>query len=60
MKKPYQVTIERTQKKLDKKLAQLERLEDKLNEATNPVSQASLKGKITRCKKDIEILRRRI
>lgn len=52
--------LSNSQKKLNKKRLRLEELKRRLQQATSSASQASFKGKITRCKLDIESLEARI
>lgn len=50
----YKPPREHIEKKLQAKRANLERLEAAYASADNDKSRASFRGKITRCKKDIE------
>jgi hypothetical protein len=58
--KLYKPPLQMTQAKLAKKIARLAALEEKYAAATNVVSRASFKGKITRCKRDIERLQKQV
>jgi predicted nucleic acid-binding Zn-ribbon protein len=56
----YKPPRERLERKLAAKRINLERLQEAYQAADNDRSRASFKGKITRCKKDIESLEARI
>lgn len=56
MRRTYKPDPAKTRRKLEAKRRRLAELESALAAATDDRSQASYRGKITRCKRDIEIL----
>lgn len=48
------------QRKIEQKQARLVELEEAYRNADNPASRNSFKGKITRCKRDIEAYRQKL
>ncbi len=56
----YKPPLSRLEKKLENQQVNLERLETELGDADNDKSRSSFRGKITRCKKNIEALEAQI